>query len=109
MWLAIWGVLVIGAALVLVPLGLSVLRRFREFQHEAGIASERFAQLNDQLEQLQAATAQSAQPGQPAVFDDLARLRRERDKAVKRAKALTAMRIRARKGQRPALPGRTAV
>ena len=111
-WVAIWAVLVIGAALVLVPLGLSLARQIHEVGREISIATERFAQINDQLErleQLQAGMASSsAGTAEAAVFDDVNRLRRERARAVRRAKAMTQMRIRSRKDLGPGVPGKQA-
>ncbi len=104
-WVLIWALLVAGAAVVLVPLVLSALRRMREVNREIAIATQRFALISEQLEQLQAATAEAARSPGPAVFDDLSHVRRARAKAVRQAQAMTAMRIQARQDRRPALPG----
>lgn len=101
-WVAIWACLIAAAIMLFVVIGVSVRRQVREVSRELEIASERFALLNQQLEQIQAAREAAAQAStpQPAPFDDVSRLRREHTKAVRRAKAMTAMRIQARRDQR---------
>ena len=96
-WVAIWGALVAAAGIFFLVMGLSLRRQVHDVTHEIEVASERFALITEQLERIQAASdaAATAAP-QPAPFDDVSRLRREHSKAVRQAKAITVMRIKAR-------------
>ena len=72
-WVGVWIVLLLLAALVLVPLGRSVYRRSRALFDEAGAAGERFAAVGEGLQHV----AQQRDEFDLAVFADPAQLRRE--------------------------------
>ncbi len=90
-WVLIWVALIAVAAAVLVPMILSVLRQLDEFQRELATASQRFALISQQLERLE-----DQHPATPEPDAGVVQRRGDRDKAIRQAKALTTMRLRAR-------------
>ncbi|MFP5335487.1 MAG: hypothetical protein ACLGIV_09245 [Actinomycetes bacterium] len=92
-WLLLWTVLVVGAGLVLFRLGLRVFRSGVGLAEELGTASERFAAIASQVEQL--SEHRQADPGL-AVFDDPQRLKRERARRDRRRRLQRARAVRRR-------------
>jgi hypothetical protein len=80
-WLGVWTVLVLGAGGVFFVLGRRLWRESKALLAEIGVAGERAGAL---LAQVDALGEQVSTRAEPAVFADPARLRRERDAAVRR-------------------------
>ncbi|WP_298806494.1 hypothetical protein [uncultured Pseudokineococcus sp.] len=90
MWVLLWLVLVVGAAVVLLRLGLGLWRKGLAGLAEVERASQVAAELSEQVSRLQA-----EKPREPVVttaFDDPVALRRERTQRL-------AQRTRARRRQ----------
>lgn len=92
LWVAVWTVLVLGAAGVLFVVGRSVFRQGMALVRELGEASEQLAAVTAQLEQLRP----PARTEDPAVFADPAELRRRRDREA-RERARQRRKARARR------------
>lgn len=82
LWFVVWAVLVIVAVVVLGRLAWSVFRKGVAVAAELGEASARLAAISAQVERL----TEQWQPQEPAIFDDPARLRRERDRREREAR-----------------------
>ena len=97
-WVLIWVALVAAAVAVVALIGLSLWRKGIALVRELSDAAERFALISAELERL-------APPAPaPAVFDDASRLRAEREKVLRLARARTDLRMRQRAELRPVFP-----
>jgi len=95
-WAILFVVLILVIAAVLGLMALGLWRQFTDVRREVRVATERFALISEQLERLQEAQQKLAKP-EPAVLGDVGELRRQRDKAIRQARAVTELRIRVRK------------
>jgi hypothetical protein len=98
LWVVVWTVLVLAAAVVLFLVGRSVVRKGLVVLREAGEASRQLDTLNAELARLQRPAAQE----DPAVLADPVDLRRRRDQAVRARRRARAVAARRRTPGRPA-------
>ena len=63
LWVLVWVLLVLGAALLFFLLGRRLWRQAKEVTGELGTATERLSELTDRLEALESATVD--RPGRP--------------------------------------------
>lgn len=82
-WVLVWTVVLLASGGLLVLLGIRVYRSGLALAREVETASDRFARLEAAVQEL----ARPFVPEESAVFDDPARLRRERDRARRRRRA----------------------